>query len=118
MRVRVGERSEVPAGQSRKFVFTADGMETEGFVVNVDGTLHGYVNRCRHVPAGLDWVENQFFTEDGRHLQCATHGALYEPRTGECVAGPPCGKLLVRLPLSYDGEAIWADCPDHLPLGV
>ena len=63
----------------------------------------------------LDWVENQFFTEDGRWLQCATHGAVYEPSTGECVAGPPCGKVLVRIPLRIDGEAILAECPGALP---
>jgi hypothetical protein len=32
---------------------------------------------------GLDWVENQFFTEDGQFIQCATHGAYYLPDTGE-----------------------------------
>ena len=118
MRMRVADAGEIAPGTSRKFVFTADGFDTEGFIVNVDGALHAYVNRCRHVPAGLDWVENQFFTEDGRYLQCATHGALYVPESGECVAGPPCGKTLIRIPLMFEGGAVWAECPDHLPLGT
>ncbi len=42
----------------------------------------------------MDWVENQFLSEDGAHILCATHGALYEPDSGECVAGPPLGKCL------------------------
>jgi nitrite reductase/ring-hydroxylating ferredoxin subunit len=63
----------------------------------------------------LDWVENQFFTADGDLLQCATHGALYRPESGECVAGPPCGKSLHRIPLTIDGDTIYAECPVDLP---
>ena len=115
MRVEVGAAAEVGAGRSKKFVFVADAMEVEAFVVNVRGALHAYVNRCRHVPMSLDWVENRFFTADGRFVQCATHGAYYRPETGECVAGPPCGRTLIRVPLRIEGTTIVADCPSHLP---
>ncbi|HLK10863.1 MAG TPA: Rieske 2Fe-2S domain-containing protein [Candidatus Binatia bacterium] len=109
---RVGE---VGPGQSKKFVLVCGAEEVEGFVLNYAGAYHAYVNRCRHVPMGLDWVENQFFTEDGRFVQCATHGAYYLPDTGECVAGPPCGKSLVRIPLRVEGDAIVAEPPPALP---
>ena len=115
MRLRVADAGEIAPGTSRKFVFTADGFDTEGFVVNVDGALHAYVNRCRHVPMGLDWLENQFFTEDGQYVQCATHGAYYVPETGECIAGPPCGKSLTRVPLRIEDGTIFADDPGPLP---
>jgi nitrite reductase/ring-hydroxylating ferredoxin subunit len=59
----------------------------------------------------LDWVENQFFTEDGRFLICATHGALYEPDTGLCVDGPPCGQMLLRVPLRCEAGRVLATCP-------
>jgi nitrite reductase/ring-hydroxylating ferredoxin subunit len=109
---RVGE---LRPGESKKFLLDVAGREVEGFVVNFAGTHHAYVNRCRHVPMGLDWVENQFFTEDGQYIQCATHGAYYVPDTGECVAGPPCGKSLVRVPLAVDGDAIVAGDVGSLP---
>ena len=109
---RVGELAE---GTTKKFVLTIGDREIEGFLVCAGGTLHAYVNRCRHVPMNLDWVENQFFTEDGRYLQCATHGALYLPDTGECIAGPPCGRALTRIPLSMDGDRILAGDPGPLP---
>ena len=86
MPVVIAQLGEIGPGASKKFVLTCAGRELEGFVVNVDGTHHAYVNRCRHVPMALDWVENQFFTDDGRWVQCATHGAYYEPATGEWVA--------------------------------
>lgn len=95
--IPVAEVSELAPGGSRKFQLVVDGRDEQCFVVNFKGHFYAYVNRCRHVPLSLDWVENQFFTADGRFLQCATHGAKYLPETGECVAGPACGKFLRRL---------------------
>ena len=111
----IARTDELHPGQTRKFVLACDGREVEGFVLNVGGAFHAYVNRCRHVPMGLDWVENQFFTEDGQFIQCATHGAYYLPDTGECIAGPPCGKSLVRVPLEIKGGTIFAGSPGPLP---
>jgi nitrite reductase/ring-hydroxylating ferredoxin subunit len=106
---------ELRLGQSKKFVLDCEGREVEGFLLNYAGEYHAYVNRCRHVPMSLDWVENQFFTEDGQFVQCATHGAYYVPDTGACIAGPPCGRSLHRIPLHIEGAAILADCPGPLP---
>ncbi len=114
-RFHVARVGELAPGTTKKFLFQLQGQEIEGFVANVAGQHHAYVNRCRHVPMSLDWVENQFFTEDGQYLQCATHGAYYIPDTGECIAGPPCGRSLVRIPLIVEGDMILATPPDTLP---
>ena len=106
---------ELPPGRSRKFLLRCGGREIECFVVNFAGRLHAYVNQCRHVSMSLDWVENQFFTEEADFLLCPTHGALYLPDTGECVAGPPCGKSLHRVPLIETGDQVIALCPEPLP---
>jgi len=111
MAVVVARVGEVQPGQTRKFMLEIDGREEECFVVNVAGTLHAYVNRCLHVPMTLDWVENQFFTEDRRYIQCATHGACFEPDTGECVSGPPCGKYLIRVPVTVRGDDVVVTAP-------
>ncbi len=118
MSIVVACTDELRPGTSRKFLLTCGGRELECFVVNAGGAYHAYVNRCRHVPMGLDWVENQFFTEDAQFLQCATHGAYYDPTTGECIAGPPCGKSLHKIPLTIDEatQTIQAECPKE-PLG-
>jgi nitrite reductase/ring-hydroxylating ferredoxin subunit len=114
-RVAIAQVGELAPGQTKKFLFQLDGQEVEAFLLNVGGQHHAYVNRCRHVPMSLDWVENQFFTEDGQYVQCATHGAYYVPDTGECIAGPPCGKSLVRVPLTIEGDTILATPPNSLP---
>ena len=105
---RVGE---VGPGETKKFTLRCGGREVEAFLLNFGGEHHAYLNECRHVPMGLDWVENQFFTEDGQYIQCATHGACYVPDSGECIAGPPCGKSLIRVPLRIEGDAIIGECP-------
>jgi nitrite reductase/ring-hydroxylating ferredoxin subunit len=109
--VVVAQVGEVQPGQTKKFALFVDGRETECFLVNYNGLLFAYVNRCRHVPMTMDWVENQFLTEDGRYILCATHGAAYEPETGECIFGPPCGKVLARVPLTINGEQVLAHQP-------
>ena len=111
----IARTHELLPGRTKKFLVDCDGREIEGFVLNAGGAFHAYVNRCRHVPMGLDWVEKQFFTEDAQFIQCATHGAYYLPETGECVAGPPCGKSLVRVPIRIDGDLILGECPQPLP---
>ena len=114
MSVTVARVGELRPGQTKKFLLRRGAEEIEGFVLNYAGELHAYVNRCRHVPMSLDWVENQFFTEDGRFLQCATHGAYYRPESGECVAGPPCGRSLFRVPLRIEADAVIAEWPGPL----
>lgn len=110
--LRVGELSP---GTSKKFLLDVDGREEECFVVNFEGQLHAWVNRCMHVPMSMDWVDNQFFTEDKRYVMCATHGAWYEPDSGECVSGPPCGKVLIRVPLEQHGNEVIARSPEGKP---
>jgi nitrite reductase/ring-hydroxylating ferredoxin subunit len=110
--VRVARVGEIAPGRSKKFVLRAGRFDVECFVVNWKGALHAYVNRCRHVTMSLDWVENRFFDETGDLLLCPTHGACYQPDTGECVFGPPVGKRLVRVPLEVRGEEVWAVPPD------
>jgi nitrite reductase/ring-hydroxylating ferredoxin subunit len=109
--IPVAPAAEIAPGRTRKFVLPCDGGEIEAFVVNHGGAFYAYVNRCCHIPMTMDWVENQFLTEDRAFIQCATHGALYEPASGECVAGPPLGQCLTAVPLVLRDGMILAACP-------
>lgn len=112
---RVASVDELPEGCSKKFTLTCDGQQAEGFVVNYRGSFFAYLNRCCHIPMPMDWFENQFLSEDGRFIICATHGATYDPATGECVAGPCPGEYLQRLPLQVvDGAVLVATPPTDL----
>ncbi len=70
------------------------------FVIRFDGVVHAFVNRCPHAFTELDWQPGAFFDDAGLYLVCATHGALFHPETGECVAGPCRGKVLSKLNVS------------------
>jgi len=115
LRYLVGPAAEIEPGESRKFMLPIEGADEECFVVNCRGEFHAYVNRCRHIPIPMDWVDNSFFAEGGRYLMCQTHGALYEPATGECLAGPTgaCGKYLFRVPIEIERGLIYARPPEQ-----
>jgi len=109
--VVVGVVGDLPPGATRKFLLPMAGEAVEAFVVNVEGTLHAWVNRCRHVPLTMDWVDNRFLDDAGL-IVCATHGARYQPDTGECIVGPPIGRRLIRVPLRVEGDRLVATIPD------
>ena len=67
---------------------------TNGCVIRFLGTVRGYVNRCPHMGTELDWQPGELFDESGAYLVCSTHGALFEPLTGRCIAGPCRGASL------------------------
>jgi nitrite reductase/ring-hydroxylating ferredoxin subunit len=62
-------------------------------------TVFAYENRCPHQGTPLDWMPDQFLDRTGRHLICATHGALFTLERGLCIAGPCLGDHLKRVPL-------------------
>jgi nitrite reductase/ring-hydroxylating ferredoxin subunit len=108
----VARTSELMHGMTKKFQLKCRGNTVEALLVNYEGGIYAYVNRCRHIPISMDWVDNHFFTEDKRYLICANHGATYEPATGECVWGPCFGAFLQSVPLKISDGRILAYCPE------
>ena len=107
-------RSRVNAigpGETARFQLERNGKAVAAFIVNHDGRHYVYVNRCPHAGTPLDLWPNEFFTEDGRFLVCATHGAIFDPSTGICVEGPCPGARLEPLRLERDGEFLVVTCP-------
>ena len=87
-------------GEAVPFDVVYCGQTCRGFAIRYDGQVYAYLNRCSHVPMEMDYQPNRFFDMTGHWLICATHGAMYRPRTGECRRRP--------LPRRA-GE----DCPDR-----
>jgi nitrite reductase/ring-hydroxylating ferredoxin subunit len=98
-------------GQTAKFQLHRNGKTVHGFLVNHQGRHYAYVNRCPHAGTPLDLWPNDFFTEDGRLLICATHGAVFGPDTGICIEGPCPGARLESLPVERDGDSLVIRCP-------
>ena len=70
---------------------------TNGFAIRFRGRVSAFVNRCPHLGTELDLQAGEFFEESGLYLVCSTHGAIFEPDTGKCVAGPCRGASLELL---------------------
>jgi nitrite reductase/ring-hydroxylating ferredoxin subunit len=107
----VGAVGELEHGTSKKFTMRRGGRDLEALLVNYQGNHFAYVNRCPHTGITLDWVNNQFFSSDNRYLMCATHGAAFEPPSGECIWGPCVGLSLQSMPIEIDGGQIYARLP-------
>ena len=101
---------DLPPGRTAKFRLTCGDRALEGFVLNHDGRYHAYLNRCANVGTPLDLWPNEFLSEDGREIACATHGALYEPETGNCTAGSCVGDHLTPLPVRVEGRTVIVSC--------
>lgn len=85
------------AGRGVRFRIVPADDHDRGFAVRHGGRVHAYVNRCPHAGTELDWEPGEFLDIAGLYLVCATHGALFEPGTGLCIAGPCRGASLEPL---------------------
>ncbi|MDP9129469.1 MAG: Rieske 2Fe-2S domain-containing protein [Candidatus Binatota bacterium] len=115
----VARVDEVQPGAVKKFWLICQKYRLDAILINDRGNYYAYVNRCRHMPTPLDFVRDEFFSDDGRYLQCYTHGALYEFASGVCVSGPCKGESLYRLPVQVDRGEVLVGCPegDLRPMG-
>jgi len=85
---------------STKLIVKRNNDSIEVFIVLYNKSYFAYVNKCKHLDVELDWDPNNFFDDENRFIVCSTHGALYEPTTGECVAGPCKGAHLESLTIN------------------
>ena len=101
------------------WVAIGEGQHAKSAFVGQDGhTVRAYYNICQHQPVELDMplepgqraprVRRAPMAEDGVHLLCHSHGALYRPADGRCVLGPCYGASLVPVAIeeSAPGEKV------------
>ena len=91
---------------AKEFVVKNDDLEKNAFLVHYKQGCYAYENSCPHTGATLNWQEEQFFSFDGRFLQCSLHGALFEPTNGLCVRGPCCGESLKPIDIIVQNGAV------------
>jgi nitrite reductase/ring-hydroxylating ferredoxin subunit len=96
-------------GLGVRFTVLRDGKPQQAFAIRFRGQVHAFLNECRHQRSELDWRPGEFFDHAKLYLVCATHGALYAPDTGLCVAGPCRGARLPSLPVRERDGQIFCD---------
>jgi nitrite reductase/ring-hydroxylating ferredoxin subunit len=110
VQVRVGARNEIRRAEVRVVELPrgADRRPREALVLlGSDGEPRAYLNRCRHLPIPIDGGSRNFFAEDGEHLLCGTHGALYRRDDGVCIAGPCLHLALETLPILEENGVLF-----------
>lgn len=86
------------------------------FALRFEGRAVAYVNRCAHVPAEMDWQPGEFLDDSREWIICSIHGAVYDPRSGECVGGPCARSRLIEVPVAErDGKVYWYPSDDVQP---
>jgi len=102
-----GSDALLDGGEGVRFEVEHGGTRHPAFAIRFGGRVHAYRNRCAHVGVELDWQPGRFFDSDGVVLICSTHGALYDPATGECRGGPCRGAGLEPVPVEeIDGLVV------------
>ena len=87
------------------------------FALRFEGRVVAYLNRCAHVPTEMDWRPGEFLDDERRFILCSMHGAVYEPTTGRCIAGPCAGARLMPVAVvERDGQVYWMPSPDIGPV--
>ncbi len=87
------------------------------FALRFEGRVVAYLNRCAHVPTEMDWQPGEFLDSERRFIVCTMHGAVYEPATGHCIAGPCPGARLMPVPVVENGgQVYWMPTADICPV--
>ena len=87
------------------------------FALRFEGRVVAWLNRCAHVPTEMDGRPGEFLDAERRFIVCSMHGAVYEPATGRCIAGPCAGQRLMRVDVvERDGQVYWYPSADVRPV--
>lgn len=84
------------------------GGDAESLILYREGTqVRAWLNVCPHAGRRLDWAPGEFLKSREGLLVCAVHGASFELRQGQCVAGPCRGQALRSVPLVVRDGGVW-----------
>jgi naringenin degradation protein FdeD len=108
---------EIPDGAAKGFDLGGDAEPLEIFVVREGSRVYAYRNICPHTGSPLDWQPDDFMSEDGSHIMCHTHGALFEIADGFCIAGPCAGDQLRPVAVEVDaaGNVVLGEAVSDIP---
>jgi len=102
--VKVREAAKLAHGETLAFSFTRHGVERAGFVLRLQQAFKAFANVCPHWNVDLDLGMGRFYSERLNAIVCRNHGALFEPETGVCRAGPCLGARLEQFEVTLEGD--------------
>ena len=98
--LRVARAEEVPEGQAVYFHYP--GPDDQAMLLHLPGgRFVAYSQKCTHLSCAVYYQPNR------ARLFCPCHDGIYDPETGDPVAGPP-QRRLPRIALRQEGSQIYA----------
>lgn len=91
------QTNELEEYQTRGFTVEIDDDSLDFLLLKQDGEIRAYLNFCPHLGIPLNWQPDEFMSMEGTHIQCSTHGALFQLEDGYCFSGPCRGESLTPL---------------------
>jgi nitrite reductase/ring-hydroxylating ferredoxin subunit len=102
----VARLADLPEGGFLAVDARIDG-ESEPLILHRDAEgVRAWLNICPHAGRRLDWAPGRFLLSKDHHLVCAVHGATFELRQGECIAGPCRGDALRAVAVRVEGDDV------------
>jgi nitrite reductase/ring-hydroxylating ferredoxin subunit len=77
------------------------------FLVRHHGLALAYYNNCPHRKVPLEWLPDQFLSDDQQFIQCSEHGALFTIDQGLCISGPCMHQSLASIETKEADNQIW-----------
>lgn len=110
-------KQEITESSPRGFNLDLEQGKFELFLVKHDDVVYAYKNQCPHLGIPLNWQPDEFLSIEQSHIQCSTHGALFNLNDGYCIAGPCASESLISLDLKQrDDGGLWLQLDSLTPL--
>jgi nitrite reductase/ring-hydroxylating ferredoxin subunit len=107
-KIKICQSSDLQEGGiGYRFKVLYNSEETTAFVLRIENSARGFLNRCSHLPVELDWNHGEFLDDSSQIIVCASHGASYDAKDGRCLGGPCNGSPLVRLNVGEENGGVY-----------
>ncbi|MBL1320614.1 MAG: Rieske (2Fe-2S) protein [Methylophaga sp.] len=110
------KQQEIIEGNPRDFSLELESGKFELFLVKHDGIIYAYKNQCPHLGIPLNWQPGEFLSLELTHIQCSTHGALFNLDNGYCILGPCAGESLTSLTVEQRDDELWLQLDSLIPI--
>ncbi len=114
LEIAVGDLAEIDNPGCREFSIGDGDWPFRGFVVRQGDEVFAYQNFCAHVGHPLNWKPDSFLTKDNSAIICASHGAMYDIKSGQCIAGPAGGKALRKVDVDVRDGIVYVTGPESI----
>lgn len=99
--------ADVPPGGTAALVTELAGKRVQVMAIRKGADVFVYKNSCPHIGGPLDYPPGKFLTDDGRHIQCYSHYALFRIEDGLCVEGPCKDDRLTQIKAEIRGADVY-----------